>query len=250
VRISEGIDFELLGKRSSEALWSYFLHIGYLTATPGGSSDVWNVRIPSFSLRNGLVSNILSKWFEPMNLSVPFNGTVDALLRNDLGRLKFHLTRLIPIALDFYRTVFHQDMTFIGSFILGLFATLPYKGYYIELAAQTHFFGRPCVFIVPKDIRNRAVLLQMFVPELPKELCIKELVPAEQREFSEEIKTFLLKSAHNALEEIEKEATFGQMKGRASEVLIVCITLYKNHAGVTGLVEELPVLSKEGADMI
>lgn len=185
--------------RKKNAIWSLLLAGGYLKATDVNRDIKRRKWLYHLCLTNTEVhvmfEGMIEDWFE--DDSSNYNDFIAALLLGDVEAMNVYMNRLSMSVFSFFDTGMHpsgqrEPERFYHGFVLGLVVEL--QGRYEILSNRESGFGRYDVMMMPKDLRDQAIIMEFKVFDPQKEKDLDEtagnaLAQIRERRYAAQLET-------------------------------------------------------------
>lgn len=173
-----------------EAIWSLLLASGYLKVLKHEEKTVAGREVLyDLNLTNGEVEDMfygmVRGWFT--RAKTEYNRFVKALLRGDRKEMNAYMNRVALQIFSYFDTgkkpSYDEPERFYHGFVLGLIVDL--RDEYIITSNRESGFGRYDVMLEPRNIENRAIILEFKVRDAEEEQSLQDTVAAALAQIEE-----------------------------------------------------------------
>jgi len=158
--ISEHVTFADL-KINEDAIWSLLVASGYLKVTSSrldGRKILYTLEIPNFEV-GSLYSDMIEQWLSHGRSIIWYNRFLENLLQGRIDEFAENL-KDVMLQIASVHDMAREPEAFYHGLMLGLTASLDPKQYELKSNKESGY-GRYDIVIIPKDISQRAIILEL-----------------------------------------------------------------------------------------
>lgn len=181
-------------------VWSLLLASGYLTIAEkkvsglayGSWKQIYTLRLTNFEVRV-MFENMVRGWFQTAGGA--YNAFIQAFLREDIETMNAYMNRITARIFSYFdagggHEGLDQSERFYHGFVLGLMVEL--MDLYEIRSNRESGFGRYDVILRPRDMRNKAMILEFKVFDRKREETLEDtvhraLLQIEEKQYAAEL---------------------------------------------------------------